>query len=427
MILSKFSLLLFLIVFVEAFVVLVLLNQSSQGILGGDATFYHQTAICIVKEGSFALICKDTVTELTISKTPGHSFFIAVIYFFTGNSILAVRIVQFMLFWLIALGVYRLARFFVNEETSKLSAILSVTYIPIIFLPIFHLSEILATFLVVWTICKAVEWKENNNRFDVILTSLLFASLILVRPNWALLVIPIFLIIYVLSKNKSLLNLTIFAIICVAFVSPWLVRNYLLLGKLSLSLVTNQVLYTSALQYSGKISYAFTADEWQTFLADMNVRMNSINEQTKSTQNDTIVQKEFLLEESYKASLKEELQNLSILQILKSLPKRIAYLWSTADLAPIEIYNGFYHRLAQIHYLLITFLTLLGLFLRRNFLKTDWILLAPAIYITLIHIVFHIEPRYSIPARPFLLIFASVGIIWIINKGKSVLRQKDSM
>ncbi len=158
---SKFGFSLFLIVCAEAFVILILLNYASLDIFGGDAWFYHQTANSLLQDGSFSLLNESNVLEPTMAKPPGYAFFLAVIYFLTGDSIIAVRVVQFILFWLIGLGIYRLAKHFVDEKTSRISAILSVTYLPLVFLTIYHLSEVLATFLVVWIICKAVDWKER--------------------------------------------------------------------------------------------------------------------------------------------------------------------------------------------------------------------------------------------------------------------------
>ncbi len=414
---SNFGLILFLIVCLEAFVVLIVLNQASSGILGGDAWFYNQTAISMIQNGSYSILNENNVLEPTLSKPPGYSIFLAFVYLLSGNSIIAVRIVQFILLWLIGVGIYRLSKRFVDESTSKVSAILSVTYLPLVFLSIYHLSEVLATFLLVWTVCKAIDCKEYGKRFDVISAALLFAFLSLVRPNWALFVIPIFGIIYLSKRKGTLPNLILFPIVCALLISPWLIRNYILTGQVIMSSVAKQTLYLSVLQYEGKISYAFTFEEYAIFVSDLNQRMGSIDEQTNlTTGKKTLIDKELLLEESYQSDFIAERQNLTFAQIFSSVPKRIAYFWSTSDISPTEIYGSFYHRIAQIQYLLITALILFGLFLRRKLIKADWFLTVPAIYITFIHLVFLLEPRYSIPARPFLFIFAAVGIVWITNK-----------
>jgi hypothetical protein len=180
-------------------------------------------------------------------------------------------------------------------------------------------------------------------------------------------------------------------------------------------------LYASVLQYSGKISFAFTLQDWEKFNVEVYGRMDSIDKQIESEgRTATMIEKELILEDSFKDAIRTESANLTAYQILSSIPKRIAYLWSTADAAPPEIYNNYYHRISQLYYLGITILTIFGIFLRRSHLRQDWILLFPAIYITFIHLIFHVEARYSIPARPFLLIFAAVGISWVLVKLKLV-------
>ena len=425
MILSKYTSVLLLIVCVEAFIILFVMNQASQGTLGGDAPFYHDTAIGLL-DYSFDVKYGDNPRELTMEKTPGYSLFVAAIYAATNKSFTALRIVQYILFWLVAVGIYRLARFFVDERTSKISGLLCATCLPLVFYPIYHLSEILATFLVVWTVYHTKKWRENDNWADTVAAGLYFAMLVLVRPNWALLVVPLLALVYLGFKTKALPKVAVFGLIGFAIVAPWLIRNYRLTGRWMLNSVSNQTLHASVYQYAGKTSYAFTTQEWQAFLADLRRRKQEINRQTASrVPPATVIEKELLLEESYKTDLRAELQNLSARQVLTSLPKRIAYLWSPSDLAPPDIYNHYYHRLSQIYYLLVAVLITGGLYLRKDRLKDDWILLAPAVYITLIHLVFHIESRYSIPARPFLMIFAAVAINRLMSRKSQVPSPKS--
>jgi 4-amino-4-deoxy-L-arabinose transferase-like glycosyltransferase len=417
---SKYILLLLLIVCVEAFVILFVMNQASQGVLGGDGPFYHDTAIGLL-DYSFDVKLGDRPRALTMQKTPGYSLFVAAIYAATGESFTALRIAQYLLFWLVGVGIYLLARYFVDERASKIAGLLCATCLPLVFYPIYHLSEIAATFLVVWSVYYTVKWRADDSWTAAIASGLFFAILVLVRPNWALLVVPLLALVCLKLKTKALPKIAVFGLIGFLIVAPWLIRNYRLTGKWMLNSVSNQTLNASARQYAGKTSYAFTTPEWEEFLADLRRRNEEIDRQTAAqVPPATVIEKELLLEESYKTDLRAELKELSAAQVIKSLPKRIAYLWSPSDLAPPDIYNNFYHRLSQAYYLLAAILILYGLYLRKNHLKEDWILLAPAVYITLIHLVFHVESRYSIPARPFLMIFAAVGI----NGIKNVLSSK---
>jgi hypothetical protein len=56
-------------------------------------------------------------------------------------------------------------------------------------------------------------------------------------------------------------------------------------------------------------------------------------------------------------------------------------------------------------------LTLIGVAVsrRRHTLLRDWPLWMLAVYLTLLHLFFHIEGRYSVEARPALIVFAAIG------------------
>ncbi len=143
--------------------------------------------------------------------------------------------------------------------------------------------------------------------------------------------------IYLAKKTKAVPNLIIFTLVSALFISPWLIRNYSLTGRVLLSSVANQVLYLSFLQYQGKVTYAFSVEEHRIFISDLNQRFATVTEQAKLTPaNGTLIDKELLLEESYQVDLVTERQSLTYSQILVSLPKRLAYLWSTADFAPVD-------------------------------------------------------------------------------------------
>jgi len=191
---------LFVILLFEMFVILFVLDQASIGILGGDGRFYDETATNLVNSGTFG-VSNGGIVETTFGKTPGYSFYVAFIYLFSGSSIIAFRISQFILFWFVGLCVYRLAAIFCDKNVAEVSAILTLTYFPLVFLPIYHLSELLATCLVVWSVYKAIEWQNTGRKLDILLASFVFGFLILVRPNWAMLSIPILAMFY-FSKEK---------------------------------------------------------------------------------------------------------------------------------------------------------------------------------------------------------------------------------
>lgn len=52
----------------------------------------------------------------------------------------------------------------------------------------------------------------------------------------------------------------------------------------------------------------------------------------------------------------------------------------------------------------------IGLLIRRRRLFQDWPLWIAAVYLTVVHLVAHVEGRYTLPARAPLFIYAAVGV-----------------
>ena len=102
---------------------------------------YHEMAINILERGEFSIY-----GEKTMLREPGYPFFLAVIYKIFGMNIWVVKIIQFLLHFLIIVGVYFISTKLFNILVSVLSSLAVLLY-PIfnIFSGIF-LSEMLATF-----------------------------------------------------------------------------------------------------------------------------------------------------------------------------------------------------------------------------------------------------------------------------------------
>ena len=76
--------------------------------------------------------------------------------------------------------------------------------------------------------------------------------------------------------------------------------------------------------------------------------------------------------------------------------------------------------MTQLQFALLALLVLAGLVIRRRTLGRDWPLWLGAVYVTALHLVFHMEGRYSMPARPMLLVYAGASgallITWLTRR-----------
>lgn len=428
----RFSAVIFLLTLIEAVLVLAVLGQGNTEIRGGDGAGYHQLALNLLENFSVSFSRSNPI-EPTVYRSPGYPAFLALIYAISSYSIIAVRIAQFALLGLTAYWLYCLALRFVNERTARLSALLCVAYPPLVFLTTFHLTEILATCVTVGLVLLIEKQARTDDRkyllgFCVGLTSGILA---LIRPSLSLSLLLILggaVIVKMMTAKLAgirvmLVSLTITTAGFAMVLSPWLIRNALLSHRLVLSTANGESLFCSMLQYNGRISYAFTIENWeQVYFPEVRKRGQEVEKQLDSvafngstgwTGIPRSIQRDLLLNDNWRQGAVEEFQKLTATQIIKSIPKRLAYLWSTCDMSPPWLYVGNFHRFVQGHFIILFLLAISGILLRwRNFGK-EWLLWIFPLYITLVHLFFHVESRYSMPARPFILIYSAVGFIWL--------------
>ncbi len=127
------------------------------------------------------------------------------------------------------------------------------------------------------------------------------------------------------------------------------------------------------------------------------------------------IQRDLLLNECWRQGAVEGLQGLTAVRIIRSIPKRIAYLWSTCDTSPQWLQVGIYHRFVQGYWFLVLPFAAIGMLRRWKDVRNDWPLLLFPAFITSIHLIFHVEARYSMPARPFMLLYSAAGLIWLFD------------
>jgi hypothetical protein len=69
-------------------------------------------------------------------------------------------------------------------------------------------------------------------------------------------------------------------------------------------------------------------------------------------------------------------------------------------------------------------LGILGFVVLRKGWRDHWILAIPVVYISLVHAPFHAEGRYTVPGRPFYLIYTAVTLIYLWPKVRGLFRRR---
>ncbi|MCS6806066.1 MAG: glycosyltransferase family 39 protein [Acidobacteriota bacterium] len=430
----RMGLLLLLIIAVEAFVLLHVLGLGYVKLEHHDHQVYERLAINMMEHSTFSM---DHAPPLrpTIFRPPGYPAFIALVYTLFGRSVMAVRVAQFVLLWLTAWLLYMLGTRFVDRHSATVAALLCATYPPFVFMATLYSTTPLLLFLVVLIILAValLTSQASPRLLYFLLVGLAIGALALVRPGFEVLAAPLSGVI-LFGKAQPTIKRRIFSataliIGCGLMIGPWIIRNNLVSEHQSglRLMVAGWGLYTSALQYRGDISYRMLKPEWDLLIADFNRR----NQEAAEAMPDRFsadgklqnpyaqAQRELWVERSYIHDSLQIFNTLTWRHILPDFVHRVFWLWSTSDVSPWQ--TGAFHRFVQGYHVVLAALVLWGCYLCRSVIFQHTLLWVVAVYQMLLHLVFHVEARYSLEARLFLLIYAGVGLSYLISR----LRQKS--
>jgi 4-amino-4-deoxy-L-arabinose transferase-like glycosyltransferase len=403
------------VVAIESVALLGFLRGSPAEVVGGDGAEYLRYALNLLHHGVFSEAASPPYYPGLV-RSPGYPAFLAVFYWVGGGHDISVQVAQFALVAGMALLVGWVGRIVVGATVGTVAALLCVTYLPLVEFTTHFLTEDVASFCL--TVCVALLLLARRAERPWLYASsgLALAVLTYVRPEFLLLAVPVALIL--LAKTSSPWRSMQRWSGCLAFscafilaLVPWTVRNASITGGrlLPMAATSGSDLLASADQYSGFVSYRFTIADWHRYEAQARslapVPVGAPVAGIQGSDARAQVHSDDLL----RSAGFRIFESLSLGTIVRSVPKRLAYLWGTADSPPSGRRSTTFHRAGQLQYGVLFLLLVIGLVIRRRQLLRDWPLWVAAAYLTLIHLVAHIEGRYTLPARPPLLVYAAVG------------------
>ena len=171
----------------------------------------------------------DASGNLTSRRAPLAPAFFALIYFFFGHSINAVRIAQAFMGAFTCFVIYLLGKEIFTRKVGLTAAAIAAIYPSFLFFT----GELFTETILVFTLTLSFYFllKKNGSKYlNFVLSGIFFAAATLGRPSVLLLPFSIFFILAVFKAEDSkemlkkavLLILTMLIIIC-----PWTLRNYL--------------------------------------------------------------------------------------------------------------------------------------------------------------------------------------------------------
>ncbi|MCI0555797.1 MAG: glycosyltransferase family 39 protein [Anaerolineae bacterium] len=376
-----------------------------------DEITYDRLATNLLEHRRFSMM-SEAPLEPAVSRSPGYPLFLAFIYWIGGRSVVPIMVVQFVLLAATGWVLFLLAQHYVSVMSAAIAGMLCVVYPQLMFMATFRLTEILSTFLAALAMLAIVRCVSVTQRQTIIalITGGILGVAALVRPSFILVIGFALAALAWQFRRKGIKQAAMPMILMVigfsVFVAPWVIRNYFVTGKLvPLSVDSGFVLYVSAQQYTGEVNNQLTGSDWKKILDENNARRQVLKSVAPPAEIPPTVYQEMKMNQDYRAEAFQKIQSQSVFQLLLRTPGRVIAFWSVGD----SLLRKF-HKLTYIFFAIITILTVAGIVMCRKALSKQWVLWIFPVYLTLLHLVFHIETRYSFPARPFLLIYAGVAI-----------------
>ena len=390
--------------FALALRLIAVINFSAKyQVLSADAADYDRFAINLLSGKGFI----DPVTEMpTSSRSPLYPLFLAMIYSIFGHSYFSARIAQCLLGSLLCVIIFYIGKDIFGKKAGLLSAVLLCAYPPYIFYsffggPVFLLSENLFTFIFGIFVLFAVRVLFiKTNYINSFISGALIALLVLTRPVFAL--FPFFLAILIFYKDRSFfLAIRKTLVILVGFlaiITPWAARNY----AVHKALVPFSTEGGFAL-YAGNNPLARGAGLTDTDPLFSKEELNRLNSAPE-------VEKDRIFRNKVKEFLIANYKNLP-----KLFLKKLLVFWD--PYATDYTFKNAYSRQFNPWFFFIIIFAFPGLIvsLKSKLNINNLLLFSIFIYFIIMTIIFFGEPRFRYPLEPYLIIFASSGILGIYN------------
>lgn len=335
-------------------------------------------------------------------RAPGYPFFLALIFFAFGKSLVFVRIIQAIISSLTVVLIYQLAKDLFNKRIAFFSVILAALYPPFIFYSGTILTETIYTFLIVVAFYLL---NKKFNKKNSILFGTFFGFAALMRTESILIVFFTLFALFLSSKQKKkiIINGTIISLAMFLVITPWSIRNYTLYDQFFL--INTQYGIDLAMATYPEYSRGETTYTPEIFIED---------------KNPTPVE----LADIYSEQAKEYLIENPLFYLKRSFVKFFKFWIGSHTVALQGFVESFGNTLQNGNYFVFfikavlllfnTILVILGLLGLKKFVKDQRIkgfnralFVSPIIAKVLIHSVFIGFVRFQIPIMPFVLVLVS--------------------
>jgi len=373
-----------------------------------DAHLYYELGKNFARGNGFVVDGKPCPN---FSIKPLYCIFLAGIIRIFGENVLIIKIIQAIMIALSCVFVFRLASRIFDGKIGFWAALVMAIYPPFWSISSYLISETLFILLLTLSIYL---WSkaEKENKVSLLMYSGLFMGLS-TQTRATSTFLPLFILAFGLWRNKFkwefVKKFILFFSIVVACILPWTIRNYLIFKVFS-PVTSTEVLWQGTYIEGGANP-------------DNPVLKNKQEEMVNAVRDYSDYNKVAL------AAAKENLRK-NFVGYLSLFPVKFIRLWvgSYSNLFDISIFysdmlksasllrqNLYLFLFKSINICLSVSLLLLGLIgmvmvYRVRDWKSTYILFSIFAYFSLLHMFLIAEPRYGVPALPYLIIFATFAL-----------------
>jgi len=161
---------------------------------------------------------------------PLYPLYLSLVYTIFGTDLFFPRLIQAVLGSINVLLVFRIAIYAFDRSTAVYAAILTATFLPLIYFDAILMSTCLITFLVLCTSVLLIHAQNRNQNILYLASGILFGFVILGRPNFLLLIIPFSIWIFISETATSLIRkiakISLFTSVALLVISPITIHHW---------------------------------------------------------------------------------------------------------------------------------------------------------------------------------------------------------
>jgi 4-amino-4-deoxy-L-arabinose transferase-like glycosyltransferase len=402
-----------------------------------------------IMEGKGFSLQKDPPYAPSAFNTPLYPLFIATIYKIFGKNVLIVAFIQIIFSTLTVLLTYYLGRYFFSEKIAYYGSLLFAFGLGPIVYSILLLTETLFTLLLLAGILCLFMYSSHNETKWIIFAGVLIGLSILCRPIALFLPVILAIILFLLFLNSYrniYISILIFLVSVACIITPWVIRNYRSLGVANVSIISSyNLLFYNATALKADIEnlkQSAVRTDFRNRINEECIKENCINDEGKQVKMYYEWGKKIILSNPYRymfIHLKQNLNSLlpavndffEVLGIVQGGRDTLSVLNQKGITAAISQYFGERIWLLWIMTPLIILLVFIytasiagTIFLisQRKWFELA-LLLVPIIYLLILPGPAS-QPRFRLPAMPYISLLAGIGILNVLQWFKAHSLQK---